>query len=188
VAARKNHIKPSRSLPPTAPRPAAAAPLARVSISFENTQLKGDYCLSKCETREVVDALDCLRQMCMLTWLDVMGRWDTAGSVGRRSPTTACERRVRRRSTHRMESAKFVQVRRFEYSGFGTAMYFMFSGSTRTIRTFASNRRSSRSVARAPERASLLRGCCERSWILRVRQEISHPRFPERSSSGVREA
>lgn len=65
-------VKPDWRTPAPAPTVAESGDQAEVRASFERYRKGGDYRLSKCAAEDIETALDCLRRMTGMTWIQVL--------------------------------------------------------------------------------------------------------------------
>lgn len=80
-------IRSNRPLPSTGRSVVLAATAApeRIRLSFEHCDHGGDFCLSRCDQRQVRQAVDCLRKLTSHTWVSAFstgGRGVNSGGLG----------------------------------------------------------------------------------------------------------
>ncbi len=70
---KKQAIDPGRELPKDSrANPPVKSIRTPVSLSFRHADVGGTFCLSKCETKDVKEVVDCLRQLTTLDWWQVL--------------------------------------------------------------------------------------------------------------------
>lgn len=69
---KKNKIKPSSQLPTSSLNAAPKQINTPVRVSFEHIAPGGSHCISLCERDELKEIADCLRQLTILTWSQIL--------------------------------------------------------------------------------------------------------------------